>query len=49
MTISGDKIVRALPFAAQVNVGNVVMLKAQWNDSLKSELQFLSLHSEQNM
>ena len=40
MPISGDKIVRAQPFAAQMNVGNVVMLKADWNEALISEFQF---------
>lgn len=36
---SGDKITRAEPFAAQVNVGNVLMLRAPWNDALVSELR----------
>jgi predicted phage terminase large subunit-like protein len=36
---SGNKVVRAEPFAAQVNVGNVVMLKADWNDALISEMR----------
>ena len=34
---SGDKTVRAEPFAAQVNVGNVVMLRAPWNDIVTGE------------
>ena len=36
---SGDKITRAEPFASQVNVGNVVMLRAPWNDALIAELR----------
>ncbi len=37
--VSGDKVLRAEPFAAQVNVGNVMMLRAEWNDALISELR----------
>lgn len=36
---SGDKEVRAEPFAAQVNVGNVLMLRAPWNDDLVAEMR----------
>lgn len=36
---SGDKITRAEPFASQVNVGNVVMLKAGWNRGLVDEMR----------
>jgi predicted phage terminase large subunit-like protein len=36
---SGDKVTRAEPFAAQVNVGNVVMLRAEWNDGLVDEMR----------
>lgn len=36
---SGNKVVRCEPFAAQVNVGNVLMLKADWNDALISEMR----------
>jgi len=36
---SGDKITRAEPLAAQVNVGNVVMLRAPWNDALVGEMR----------
>lgn len=36
---SGNKVVRAEPFASQVNVGNVLMLKADWNDALISEMR----------
>jgi predicted phage terminase large subunit-like protein len=37
--ISGDKVLRAEPFAAQVNVGNVVMLRGSWNDALRDEMR----------
>lgn len=36
---SGDKVHRAEPFAAQVNVGNVSMLRAPWNDGLVAEMR----------
>ncbi len=36
---TGDKITRAEPFAAQVNVGNVLMLRAGWNDKLVNEMR----------
>lgn len=36
---SGDKIQRAEPFAAQVNVGNVSMLRAPWNDDVINEMR----------
>jgi len=36
---SGDKITRAEPFAAQVNVGNVLMLRGPWNDALINEMR----------
>ena len=36
---SGNKVVRAEPFASQVNVGNVMMLKADWNTALISEMR----------
>ena len=38
-TESGDKVTRAMPFSAQVNVGNVSMVKAMWNDDLMNELK----------
>lgn len=38
-TVSGDKITRAQPFAAQVNVGNVKMLRGDWNKMLLEELR----------
>lgn len=34
---TGDKVTRASPFASQINVGNVVMVRAPWNDAWKDE------------
>ncbi len=39
LPVTGDKVTRAEPFAAQVNVGNVLMLRADWNDALISEMR----------
>jgi predicted phage terminase large subunit-like protein len=36
---SGDKVTRAEPFAAQVNVGNVVMVRGAWNSALIDEMR----------
>jgi len=36
---TGDKITRAEPFAAQVNVGNVLMLRGDWNQALINEMR----------
>jgi predicted phage terminase large subunit-like protein len=36
---SGDKVTRAEPIAAQVNVENVLMRKADWNNDFKEELR----------
>ena len=36
---TGDKVTRAEPFAAQVNVGNVCMIRAEWNGPLLSEMR----------
>lgn len=36
---TGDKVTRADPFASQVNVGNVLMLKGSWNDALRDEMR----------
>lgn len=36
---SGDKETRAEPLAAQINVGNVMMMRGDWNDRLISELR----------
>lgn len=38
-TESGDKITRAEPIASQVNVGNVKMLKGDWNKRFISQLR----------
>lgn len=37
--VSGDKVQRARPFAAQVNVGNVLMVRGPWNDALLDEMR----------
>lgn len=36
---SGDKEQRAEPFAAQVNAGNVCMVRGPWNDTLLAEMR----------
>lgn len=36
---SGDKVVRARPFASQVNGGNVLMLRGAWNHDFIEELR----------
>lgn len=36
---SGDKVQRAGPFAAQVNAGNVQMLRGAWNNAYTEELR----------
>ncbi|SIT68959.1 MULTISPECIES: phage terminase large subunit [Burkholderiaceae] len=36
---SGDKATRAEPLAAQINVGNVLMLRGSWNDALLNEMR----------
>lgn len=36
--VSGDKLTRALPFAAQAEAGNVRMLRGAWNDAWLSQL-----------
>lgn len=36
---SGDKVTRAEPFAAQVNAGNVSMLRGAWNNALMEEMR----------
>ena len=36
---SGNKETRAEPFASQVNIGNVLMLKADWNTVLIHEMK----------
>lgn len=37
---TGDKVVRADSLAAQVNAGNVSMVRGDWNDALIEELRF---------
>lgn len=37
--VSGDKEVRAAPFASQVNAGNVDMVRGDWNGAVKSEFE----------
>lgn len=46
---SGDKATRATPFASQVNVGNVSMVRAAWNAGFREELALfpLGLHDDQ--
>lgn len=36
---SGDKIVRATPFAAQCEAGNVMLVRGPWNDAFLRELE----------
>ncbi len=36
---TGDKVLRAEPFAAQVNVGNVFMVRGTWNQALIDEMR----------
>lgn len=36
---SGDKTTRAEPFASQVNVGNVLIMRGPWNDELINEMR----------
>ena len=38
LPVTGSKITRAEPFAAQVNAGNVAMVRASWNRALLDEL-----------
>ncbi|NLR74220.1 phage terminase large subunit [Leeia aquatica] len=37
--VTGDKLTRAEPLAAQLNVGNVLLQRAPWNDALLAELR----------
>ncbi len=39
-TESGDKVLRAEGFASQVNAGNVIMLRGEYNTALLDELRF---------
>ena len=47
--VSGDKIRRAEPFAAQWQVGNVLLLEGEWNDVFMDELEGFpdALHDDQ--
>jgi predicted phage terminase large subunit-like protein len=36
---TGDKVTRAEPFASQVNVGNVDMVRAEWNGPMIAEMR----------
>ncbi len=36
---TGDKVTRAEPLASQVNVGNVLLLRGEWNDALIEEMR----------
>ena len=36
---TGDKVTRSEPFAAQVNVGNVLMVRGDWNSHLINEMR----------
>lgn len=47
--VNGDKVTRATGFAAQVEAGNVVMLRGAWNKELKDELNDFPLgaHDDQ--
>lgn len=40
---TGDKTVRAIPFSAQVNVGNVHMVAGEWNRELLKELELFPM------
>lgn len=46
---TGDKVVRARPLASQVNSGNVLMLRAAWNDAFVEEMRLFpnGLHDDQ--
>lgn len=46
---TGDKVVRARPLASQVNAGNVLLLRAPWNEAFKEELRLFpnGLHDDQ--
>lgn len=39
MTVTGDKAARAMPLAAQVNVGNVRMVRGDWNRGVIEEMR----------
>lgn len=39
LPVTGDKVTRSQPWASQINVGNVDMVRAPWNNALKSEMR----------
>jgi len=41
--VSGDKPTRATPFASQVNNGNVFVVRAPWNPTVREELRLFPL------
>lgn len=43
LPVSGDKVTRAEPFAAQVNAGNVRLIKGDWNRQYIEELKLFPL------
>ena len=47
--ISGDKSVRAFPLAAQVNAGNIKLVKGTWNKAYLEELRTfpMGVHDDQ--
>ena len=47
--VSGDKVTRAEPFAAQWQQGNVLLLEGSWNDAFLDELEGFpdALHDDQ--
>lgn len=47
--VSQDKVLRAEPFAAQWQIGNVLLLEGPWNDELLNELEGFpdALHDDQ--
>ena len=48
-TVTGDKVTRAEPFAAQWQQGNVLLLEGAWNDEFLTELEGFpdALHDDQ--
>jgi len=45
---TGDKVLRAEPFAAQMDVGNIIMLKGEWNEALKHELRMFPVGAQKD-
>ncbi len=42
--VSGDKVTRAGPFSAQVEAGNVYLVKGDWNESFLNEVEAFPNH-----